>query len=168
MQKRASSRRSRAGAVIPATVMLAAAASAAGGPGQAGREVISTPGAPGAIGPYSQAIRVGDTLYTSGQIGMDPVTGVLVAGGIEAETRQVLANLKAVFEAAGFSLSDAVQAQVFLADFNDFAAMNAVYAEFFPQAPPARATVQVARLPRDARVEIMLVAQRSAAGDTPK
>lgn len=125
------------------------------------REVVATPNAPAAIGPYSQAIRVGDVLYAAGQVGLDPATGQIVPGGIEAETRQALANLRAVLEAAGFTLADAVQAQVFLADFADFEAMNRIYAEAFPAAPPARATVEVAKLPRNARVEILLVAHRS-------
>lgn len=123
------------------------------------RQIIATDGAPAAIGPYSQAICVGDVLYLSGQIAIDPATGEMVRGGIEAETRQVLANIRAVLEAAGFGLDDVVQAQVFLADLNDYAAMNAVYAEAFGESPPARAAVQVARLPLDARVEIMVVAR---------
>ncbi len=125
----------------------------------AGREVIATPKAPAAIGPYSQAVRAGDVLYCAGQIGIDPATGKLVEG-VEAQTRQALANLAAVCEAAGFKLGDAVQTQVFLSDLADFEAMNRVYAERFPKDPPARATAQVARLPRDARVEILLTAQR--------
>jgi 2-iminobutanoate/2-iminopropanoate deaminase len=121
---------------------------------------ISTPDAPQAIGPYSQAFRAGDTLYLAGQLGLDPATRELVAGGIQAETRRALENLKAVLAAAGFSLGEVVQAQVFLADLADFAAMNEVYATYFPADPPARATVQVAALPRGARVEIALVAVR--------
>ena len=124
------------------------------------REVIAADGAPAAIGPYSQAVRVGNTLYCAGQIGLDPATGALVEGGIEAETRRALDNQKAVLEAAGFSMGDVVQAQVFLADLEDYGAMNAVYATYFAVSPPARAAVQVARLPRDARVEIMLTAAK--------
>ncbi|HMB90023.1 MAG TPA: RidA family protein [Rhodothermales bacterium] len=124
------------------------------------REVIATDGAPAAIGPYSQAVRVGNTLYCAGQIGLDPATGQLVEGGIEAETRRALDNQKAVLEAAGFTLNDVVQAQVFLADLGDYSAMNEVYATYFTKSPPARAAVQVARLPRDARVEIMLTAAK--------
>ena len=124
------------------------------------RRTIATERAPAAIGPYSQAVQVGDVLYLSGQIGLDPATGQLVAGGIEAETRQVLRNLQAVLEAAGFALGDVVQAQVFLADLDDYAAMNRVYGSFFETSPPARAAVEAARLPRDARVEIMLTAAR--------
>jgi 2-iminobutanoate/2-iminopropanoate deaminase len=102
-------------------------------------------------------VRSGELLYASGQLGADPATGKIVEGGIEAQTRQALENLKAVAQAAGFSLGEAVQAQVFLADMNDFAAMNRVYAEYFPIDPPARMTVEVARLPRDGRVEIALI-----------
>ncbi|UCF67794.1 MAG: RidA family protein [Acidobacteriota bacterium] len=125
------------------------------------RRIIATDEAPAAIGPYSQAVLVGDTLYCAGQIGIDPATGQIVGGGIEAETRQALANLRAVLTSAGFSPADVVQAQVFLADLGDYAAMNAIYAELFADDPPARAAVEVARLPRDARVEIMLVAVKS-------
>ena len=121
---------------------------------------VSTPNAPQAIGPYSQGFRAGDTLYLAGQLGLDPATRELVPGGIQAETRRALENLKAVLAAAGFSLGEVVQAQVFLADLADFAAMNEVYATYFPEDPPARATVQVAALPRGARVEIALVAVR--------
>jgi 2-iminobutanoate/2-iminopropanoate deaminase len=136
---------------------LSAAACAAPGP-EADREVIRAPDAPEAIGPYSQAVRVGSTLYVAGQIGIDPATGELVAGGIEPETRQVLRNLRAIVEAAGFDMADVVQAQVFLADLDDYPAMNALYAEAFPGDPPARATVEVSRIPAGARVEISLVA----------
>lgn len=121
---------------------------------------IATAGAPRAIGPYSQAFRAGDTLYLAGQLGLDPETRELVPGGIEAETRRTLENLKAVLAAAGFSLAEVVQAQVFLTDLGDFEAMNRVYAEYFPRQPPARATVEVAGLARGARIEIALVAVR--------
>ena len=124
------------------------------------REIISTDEAPTAIGPYSQAIRVGNRLYLSGQIGIDPATGQMVDGGIEGQTHQTLKNLGAVLESAGFSFDDVVQAQVFLADLNDYAAMNAVYKTYFDKSFPARAALQVARIPRDARVEIMMVAVR--------
>lgn len=122
------------------------------------REAISTPSAPAAIGPYSQAIRSGDTVWVAGQLGLDPATGKMAEGGIEAETRKALENVRAILGAAGLSLEDVVQTQVFLADLDDFQAMNAVYAGFFPKDPPARATVQVARLPRGAKVEILAVA----------
>ena len=126
----------------------------------ADREIISTDNAPAAIGPYSQAIRVGNTLYLAGQIAIDPATGEMVAGGIEAQTHGVLKNIEAVLNAAGFSLNDVVQAQVFLADLNDYSAMNEVYASYFQEVKPARAAVQVARLPKDALVEIMVTAVR--------
>ena len=122
------------------------------------REFIQADGAPPAIGPYSHAVRAGDWLFVSGQIGIDPATGELAPGGVEAETRQALRNLAAVLTSAGYAPSHVVQAQVFLADMNDFSAVNALYAEFFGPTRPARATVQVARLPRDARIEIQLTA----------
>jgi len=124
------------------------------------REVIVTEGAPAAIGPYCQAVRVGDRLYLSGQIGIDPATGAMVEGGTEAEARQVLSNIEAILVAAGYGFEDVVQAQVFLADLNDYAVMNAVYSGAFDETFPARAAVQVARLPLDARVEIMMVAEK--------
>jgi len=122
------------------------------------REIIATDRAPAAIGPYSQAVKVGNTLYLSGQIGINPATGQFVEGGIEAQTHQTLKNLGAVLEAAGFSFENVVQAQVFLADLNDYTAMNGVYKTYFGENPPARAAVQVARIPRDALVEILMVA----------
>ncbi len=142
--------------VVLAGFGLLAAAGCASGP--EARRVITAPGAPAAIGPYSHAVEADDTLWVSGQVGIDPATGQMVPGGIEAETRQALKNLEAVLKAAGYSARDVVQAQVFLADMNDFAAMNAIYAEVFKSEPPARATVQVARLPKDARIEIACVA----------
>jgi 2-iminobutanoate/2-iminopropanoate deaminase len=122
------------------------------------REVISTKDAPAAIGPYSQAIRTGNTLYLSGQIAIDPATGDFIEGGIAEQTHQVLKNIQAVLKAAGFSLHEVVQSQVFLSDINNYAAMNAVYADYFKEAPPARAAMQVARLPKDALVEIIVTA----------
>lgn len=122
------------------------------------RQVVNTDKAPKAIGPYSQAIRVGDFVFCAGQAGLDPATGQLVQGGIEAETRRVLQNLSAVLEQAGTSLANAVKTTVFLTDMDEFKSMNAVYAEFFPGTPPARSTVQVSRLPAGARVEIEVVA----------
>ena len=124
------------------------------------RAVIETDGAPAAIGPYSQGVRVGSTLYLAGQIGLDPSTGELVSGGIEAETRRAMQNLEAVLVAAGYSFGDVVQAQVFLADLAEYGQMNEIYASYFGEAAPARAAVQVARLPRDARVEIMMTAAK--------
>jgi len=122
------------------------------------RVVVETTGAPKAVGPYSQAVRVDFAVFTTGQIGLDPETGKLVEGGIKAETRRVLENLRAVLEAAGSSLERTVKTTVFLADINEFAAMNEVYAEFFPESPPARSTCAVASLPLGARVEIDAVA----------
>jgi 2-iminobutanoate/2-iminopropanoate deaminase len=118
------------------------------------KQIIATDRAPRAIGPYSQAVRAGNLLFVSGQIPIDPATGEFVAGGIVEQTEQVLRNLSAVFEASGASLSQVVKTTVFLADMDDFTAMNEVYARFFASDPPARATVQAARLPRDAKVEI--------------
>ncbi|MBZ5514478.1 MAG: RidA family protein [Acidobacteriia bacterium] len=123
------------------------------------KSVISTAAAPAAIGPYSQAIRAGNLLFVSGQIPLDPATGQLVQGDIGAQTRQVLQNLAAILEAAGSGLDRVVKTTVYLRDLGEFAAMNEVYGEFFPAQPPARATVQVARLPRDASLEIDVVAE---------
>jgi 2-iminobutanoate/2-iminopropanoate deaminase len=125
-----------------------------------GKEVIATQDAPAAIGPYSQAIRVGNTLYLAGQIPIDPRTNQLVLGSIEDQTKLVLENLKAVLAAAGMSMDDVVSTSVFLKDLNDFSRMNAVYATYFKDKPPARATVQVARLPRDVAIEISAIAAR--------
>lgn len=118
------------------------------------KEIISTENAPSAIGPYSQAVKTGNMVFVSGQIPIDPATGEFVSGAVAEQTQQVLKNLSAVLEAAGSSLNNVVKTTVFLADMNDFAAMNEVYATFFSENKPARATVQAARLPRDARVEI--------------
>ena len=126
------------------------------------KKVIATNDAPAAIGPYSQAIHSGNLLFTAGQIALDPATGQVVPGGIEAQTTRVLENLKAIVEAAGSSLEKTVKTTVFLKDFNDFAAMNAVYAKYLaPEGvgAPARSTVEVARLPKDVLVEIELVAE---------
>ena len=122
------------------------------------KQIITTDKAPKAIGPYSAAVRVGSFVYTAGQIGIDPATGEVVPGGIEAETRQVLTNLKHILEAAGTSLEHVVKTTVFLRDINDFARMNAVYAEFFTANPPARSAVQAAALPKGVAVEIEAVA----------
>lgn len=126
------------------------------------KTVIASTNAPKAIGPYSQAILAGNTIYLSGQIAIDPATGTMVEGGIEAETHQVLKNIQAVLQEAGFALSDVVQSKVFLADLNHYGAMNTVYGSYFKEAPPARAAVQVARLPLDALVEIMVTAVKVA------
>ncbi|HYP01944.1 MAG TPA: RidA family protein [Pyrinomonadaceae bacterium] len=124
------------------------------------REIVATEAAPQAIGPYSQAISIGDFVFTSGQIPIDPQTGVFVEGGIAEQTEQVLRNLAEVLRAAGTSLEGVVKTTVFLADMGDFAAMNEVYGRFFSSAPPARSTIEAARLPRDARVEIEAIAVR--------
>ncbi|MGB7191299.1 MAG: RidA family protein [Acidobacteriaceae bacterium] len=126
------------------------------------KTAVSTSGAPAAIGPYSQAVRVGEFLFTSGQVALDPVTGQMVSGGIAEQTARVLENLKAVLEAAGSSLNAVAKTVVFLKDMNDFAAMNAVYGRYLaPEGvtAPARSTVEVARLPKDALVEIEVVAR---------
>ena len=122
------------------------------------KEAVSSADAPKAIGPYSQAVRAGQLLFLSGQVPLDPATGQIVAGDIAAQTHQVFANLAAVLKAGGRSFADVVKTTVFLADMNDFTAVNDVYGSYFTQPYPARATVQVARLPKDARVEIDLVA----------
>ena len=122
------------------------------------KEPVSSPAAPKAIGPYSPAVRAGQLLFVSGQVSIDPSTGAFKAGDIKAETRQVLENIGALLGAGGLDFSAVVRTTVFLADMNDFAAMNDVYAGFFSEPYPARATVQVARLPRDARVEIDVIA----------
>jgi 2-iminobutanoate/2-iminopropanoate deaminase len=122
------------------------------------KEVISTPKAPAAIGPYSQAIKVWNLVYTSGQIPIDPATGSFVEGGIKEQTRQSLLNVKAILEAAGLTMGNVVKTTVFMADMNDFADMNAIYAEFFAKPYPARSAVAVKTLPKGAFVEIEVVA----------
>lgn len=122
------------------------------------KEIISTEKAPGAIGPYSQAVKTENMVFCSGQIPIDVATGEFVSNDVAEQTRQVLKNLSAVLEAAGTSLNNVVKTTVFLADMSDFTAMNEIYAEFFSDNKPARATVQAARLPRDARVEIDCIA----------
>ena len=122
------------------------------------KDIVATDRAPRAIGPYSQAVRAGDLVFASGQIPIDPATGEFVAGGVAEQTEQVLRNLTAVFEAAGVGMNQIVKTTVFLADMDDFTVMNEVYGRFFSVEPPARATVQAARLPRDARVEIEAIA----------
>jgi 2-iminobutanoate/2-iminopropanoate deaminase len=122
------------------------------------RDVVSSPNAPKAIGPYSQAIKAGNLLFLSGQIPLDPATGNIVEGDITAQTERVLQNVMAVLAAAGASFANVVRTTVFLADMNEFAAMNAVYGKFVVEPPPARSTVQVARLPKDVRVEIDVIA----------
>lgn len=129
------------------------------------REIVQTDRAPDAIGPYSQAVRAGDLIFASGQIGTDPATGEFVAGGISEQTEQVLRNLSAVLEAAGTGLDQVVKTTVFLAEMSDFAAMNEVYERFFSKEPPARATVAAAGLPRNARVEIDAIAVTGDKGE---
>lgn len=124
------------------------------------KHIIETSKAPAPIGPYSQAVKIGHLVYTSGQIPLDPDTGDLVAGGIREQTIQVMDNLKAVLEAAGCTLADAIKSTVYLADMSDFPEMNAIYAEYFgEETAPARSTVQVAALPKGSLVEIDLVAK---------
>lgn len=125
------------------------------------KAIISSSDAPAAIGPYAQAVRVGDLVYTSGQVALDPATGNLVEGGVTEQTQRVCENLRAVLNAADLTLTDVIKTTVFLKNMDDFAAMNAVYARHFaPEnyVPPARSTVQVARLPKDALVEIECIA----------
>jgi 2-iminobutanoate/2-iminopropanoate deaminase len=122
------------------------------------KSAVSAPDAPKAIGPYSHAVRTGQLLFVSGQVPIDPASGNLVDGDIAAQTVRVMQNLDAVLKAAGLSLADVVRTTIFLADMNDFAAINAVYGTFFSDPYPARATVQVSRLPKDARVEIDAIA----------
>ena len=126
---------------------------------QKNMKVISSKKAPAAIGPYSQAIQVGNLVYTSGQIPIDPAIGVIVAGGIKEQTRQSLTNVKAVLEEAGLTMGNVVKTTVFMADMNDFAEMNSVYAEFFSEPFPARSAVAVKTLPKGALVEIEVVAE---------
>lgn len=122
------------------------------------KQIIETDRAPQAIGAYSQALKINGFVYTSGQIALDPATGQLIAGGITEQTEQVLKNVSAVLEAAGTRLDQVIKTTVFLADMADFSAMNDVYAKFFVSEPPARSTVQAGGLPRDARVEIEVIA----------
>ena len=125
-------------------------------------EVISTKKAPAAIGPYSQAIQVGNLVYSSGQIPIDPATGVFAEGGIKEQTRQSLTNVKAILEEVGLTISNVVKTTVFMADMNDFADMNSVYAEFFTEPYPARSAVAVKTLPKGALVEIEVIAEVKA------
>ncbi len=124
------------------------------------RQAISTNGAPGAVGPYSQAIASGDLVFCSGQLGLDPVSGELVDGGVEAQAERALRNVEAVLDAAGLSFHDVVKTTIFLADIADFAAVNAVYARHMPDPPPARSTFGVGALPKGGRIEIEAIARR--------
>ena len=123
------------------------------------KQVIHTDKAPAAIGPYSQAIQIGQLLFTSGQVPIDPETGAIVEGGIQEQARQSLNNIKAILNAAGTNMGAVVKTTVFLQDMNDFAALNEVYAQFFQEPYPARSAAQVGRLPKDALVEIEAIAQ---------
>jgi 2-iminobutanoate/2-iminopropanoate deaminase len=134
---------------------------------KANREVVATKDAPPAIGPYSQAIKAGGFVFASGQIALDPATGKLVEGDVKAQTERVLKNLAAVLSAAGSSMDRVVRTTVFLKNLTDFPAMNEVYGKFFTTAPPSRATVQAAGLPRDALVEIDVVALQAHWGSEP-
>ena len=124
------------------------------------KKVISTPNAPAAIGPYSQAIQVGNLIYTSGQIPIDPATGQLVEGGVKEQTRQSLSNIQAILQEAGLTMASVVKTTVFMADMADFADMNSIYAEFFTEPYPARSAVAVKTLPKNALVEIEVVAEK--------
>ena len=141
-------------AVVAALALLAAACT------RSGREVVLTEKAPPPIGPYSQAVRVGGTLWVSGQLGIDPETRQLVVGGVGTQTQQAMANVEAILAAAGYSLADVVFVQLFLDDIDDYGAVNGIYRGYFPSAAPARAAVEVADLPLDAKVEIVVVASR--------
>ena len=125
------------------------------------RQAISTTGAPGAVGPYSQAIAAGDLVFCAGQVGLDPSTGQLVEGGVEAQTERCLKNLAAVLDAAGLTFANVAKTTIFLIDIGDFTKVNEVYARFMPEPPPARSTFAVAALPRGAAVEIEATAVRS-------
>jgi 2-iminobutanoate/2-iminopropanoate deaminase len=124
------------------------------------RQAISTTSAPAAVGPYSQGIALGDLVFCSGQVGLEPASGVLVDGGVEAQAERALQNLGAVLDAAGCTFADVVKTTVFLADIDDFAAVNAVYARFMPDPPPARSTFAVGALPKGAKIEIEAIAGR--------
>ena len=140
---------------LPSLLLVLAIAGCASGPT---KEAVSTKEAPDAIGPYSQGIKVGNLLFLAGQAAIDPKTNQMISGSIEEQTKQVLENLNAVLKASGMSMENVVNTTVFLKDLNDFGKMNAVYGTYFKDKPPARATVQVARIPRDALVEISAIA----------
>ncbi len=125
------------------------------------RQAVSTNGAPAAIGPYSQGIASGDLVFCSGQLGLDPATGDMVEGGVEAQAERALRNLGAVLDAAGVGMNDLVKTTIFLANIDDFAAVNAVYTKFMPEPPPARSTFAVSALPKGGLIEIEAIARRS-------
>src|SRR5438128_3619851 len=128
------------------------------------KRIISTADAPAALGPYSQAVRVGSTVYCAGQIPLDPKTGQIVAGGIDVQTRRVMDNITAVLKAEGLSFENIVKTTIFLVDLADFQTVNEIYGSYFKQAPPARSTVQVVALPKGARVEIETIAVADSGG----
>jgi 2-iminobutanoate/2-iminopropanoate deaminase len=128
------------------------------------KKIISTSDAPAAIGPYSQGVRLGSTIYLSGQIPLDPKSGRIVAGGIDAQTKRVMENIGAVLRAEGLTFENVAKTTIFLADLGDFQTVNEIYGSYFKQAPPARSTVQVAALPKDARVEIEVIAVANGGG----
>jgi len=142
---------------LPAILLMLAMAGCASGPM---KEAVSTKEAPDAIGPYSQGVKVGNLLFLAGQAAIDPKTNQMISGSIEEQTKQALENLNAVLRASGMSMENVVNTTVFLKDLNDFSKMNAVYGTYFKDKPPARATVQVARIPRDALVEISAIASK--------
>jgi 2-iminobutanoate/2-iminopropanoate deaminase len=129
------------------------------------KKIISTSEAPAAVGPYSQAVRVGSTIYCAGQIPLDPKTGQIVSGGIDVQARRVLDNIAAVLRAEGFSFDSIVKTTIFLTDLADFQTVNEIYGSYFKQAPPARSTVQVSALPRGARIEIEVIAAAAGEGE---
>ena len=128
------------------------------------KKIISTTDAPAAVGPYSQAVRAGSTIYCAGQIPLDPKSGQIVSGGIDAQTRRVMDNVTAVLKAEGLTMENIVKTTIFLMDLNDFQTVNEIYGSYFKQAPPARSTVQVAGLPKGARVEIEVIAATDEGG----
>lgn len=128
------------------------------------KKIISTTDAPAALGPYSQAVRVGSTVYCAGQIPLDPKTGQIVSGGIDAQTRRVLDNITAVLSADGLTFENIVKTTIFLMDLNDFQTVNEIYGSYFNQQPPARSTIQVAGLPKGARIEIEVIAVTNGNG----
>jgi 2-iminobutanoate/2-iminopropanoate deaminase len=128
------------------------------------KKIISTSDAPAAIGPYSQGVRLGSTIYLSGQIPLDPKSGQIVAGGIDAQTKRVMENIGAVLRAEGLTFENVAKTTIFLADLGDFQTVNEIYGSYFKQAPPARSTVQVAALPKEARVEIEVIAVANGGG----
>lgn len=148
-------------AVLFFTVFMMATGCGTEGDKPATRKIISTPGAPEAAGPYSQAVQVGHTLYLAGQVGLDPQTGNLAGESLEMQTRQALNNIRAVLEAAGFSIAEVVDVQVFLTDVGQYSAFNDLYAQWFGENPPARTLVEVSELPISAKVEIKVTAVKS-------